>query len=153
MESNKSILTLSSCYFTDHEVRSVLKHKRRLGAFVNALIFSYRKKINTIGYTFVDDEFLFEMNQTHLKHDTYTDIITFDLSEKKSDFILGDIYISIDRVKENAKSLKLNYQDELLRVILHGALHISGFGDKTKKEKETMRALEDDWIRQYKELN
>jgi rRNA maturation RNase YbeY len=75
------------------------------------------------------------------------------LSEQKSDFILGDIYISIDRVKENARSLKLNYQDELLRVILHGALHISGFSDKTKKEKETMRTLEDDWMRKYKELN
>ncbi len=152
MPNNKLSLPSSRCDFTDHDVRSGLKQKRRLGAFVNTLIFFYRKKANIIGYTFVDDEFLLDMNQTHLHHDTYTDIITFDLSDQKSEVILGDIYISIDRVKENALSLKLKYQNELLRVILHGALHISGFGDKTKKENEEMRKLEDEWMRKYQEF-
>ena len=140
------------CIFTDHEVKSGLKQKKKLSAFIHSLLFHYLKKNSQINYTFVSDEFLLSMNQTHLNHDTYTDIITFDLSEKKSPIVIGDIYISIDRVLENAKTLKTSKQDELLRVILHGALHLSGFGDKTKKESEKMRQLEDEWMMKYKEL-
>lgn len=140
------------CIFTDHEVKSGLKQKKKLGAFIHSLLFHYLKKNSQINYTFVSDDFLLSMNQTHLNHDTYTDIITFDLSTKKSDIIIGDIYISIDRVIENAKSLKIARQVELLRVILHGALHLSGFGDKTKKESEKMRNLEDEWMMKYQEL-
>ncbi|GBL35861.1 endoribonuclease YbeY [Filimonas sp.] len=135
MQKIESIVKDSRCYFNDYGVRSGLRQKRKLGAFVNSLIATYRKKASHIGYTFVDDEYLYDMNRSHLQHDTYTDIITFDLSDKTFDYLLGDIYISTDRVKENAQSLRLSYQDELLRVILHGALHISGFGDKTKKRK------------------
>ncbi len=153
MQSNEPKPEASRCYFTDHDIRSGLRQKRKLGAFVNALILQYRKKTSAIGYTFVSDDFLLEMNQTHLQHDTYTDIITFDLSEQRSHFILGDIYISIDRVKQNAQDLQIAYQDELLRVVLHGALHLCGFGDKTKKEKENMRALEEEWMMKYKELD
>jgi rRNA maturation RNase YbeY len=89
------------------------------------------------------------MNKVYLNHDTYTDIITFDLTEKKSDHIVGDIYISIDRVKENADLNTVSYAEELLRVILHGALHLSGFGDKTKAQKTKMRMLENVWLKKF----
>ncbi len=144
---------MSRCTFSDHDVKSLLKQKRRLGAFIHELILYYKNKESSISYVFVGDEFLLKMNQQYLQHDTFTDIITFDLTEKKSDFIQGDIYISIDRVKENATMMNTKYQTELLRVILHGALHISGFGDKTKKQKMNMRSLEDKWMKKYQGLN
>jgi rRNA maturation RNase YbeY len=127
----------------------MLKQKRRLGAFVNELILYYKKKESNLSYVFVSDDYLLQMNQQYLQHDTYTDIITFDLTEKKSEIIVGDIYISIDRIKENALSMKTTMQTELLRVILHGALHISGFGDKTKSQQLEMRLLEDKWMKKY----
>jgi probable rRNA maturation factor len=144
---------MSRCTFTDHEVKSMLTQKRRLGAFVNNLIDYYKKKESILTYVFVSDDYLLQMNQQYLQHDTYTDIITFDLTEKNAEFIVGDIYISIDRVKENALSMKTTMQTELLRVILHGALHISGFGDKTKSQQLEMRQLEDKWMKKYLTLN
>jgi len=140
----------SRCVFTDHEIRSGLRQKRKLGSFINELIFSYTKKENNVSYTFLTDDALLEMNIEFLNHDTYTDIITFDLSDDVANTILGDIYISADRVRENAKNLAVTFQDELLRVILHGALHLSGYGDKTKKDKEVMRGLESSWMDAYK---
>jgi rRNA maturation RNase YbeY len=131
----------------------MLTQKRRLGAFVNNLIDYYKKKESILTYVFVSDDYLLQMNQQYLQHDTYTDIITFDLTEKNAEFIVGDIYISIDRVKENALSMKTTMQTELLRVILHGALHISGFGDKTKSQQLEMRQLEDKWMKKYLTLN
>lgn len=144
---------MSRCTFTDHEVKSMLKQKRRLGAFVNNLIDHYKKKESILTYVFVSDDYLLQMNQQYLQHDTYTDIITFDLTEKNAEFIVGDIYISIDRVKENALSMKTTMQTELLRVVLHGALHISGFGDKTKSQQLEMRQLEDKWMKKYLTLH
>jgi rRNA maturation RNase YbeY len=89
------------------------------------------------------------MNQQFLDHDTYTDIITFDLSETK-ELKLGEIYISIDRVKENAVKFGNEYTDELHRVIFHGALHLCGFKDKAKADKEEMRRQEDKCLQKYK---
>jgi probable rRNA maturation factor len=140
---------MSKCTFTDLDVRSRLTQKRRLSAFLQKLVRTYLKKDCYIQYTFVSDEYLLYMNQSYLQHDTYTDIITFDLSDPNADAIISDIFISIDRVKENASALKVPYQHELLRVILHGALHLCGFGDKTKKQKEEMRLMEDKWMKKY----
>ena len=87
------------------------------------------------------------MNQDHLKHDYYTDIITFDYSEGKE--ISGDLFVSIDRVRDNAKASNLLFFNELLRVIAHGHLHLIGFNDKRKQEQEDMRAQEDRWIASF----
>lgn len=152
MKSKLALVESSSCIFTDHEVNSGFRQKRKTGSFINHLIASYRKKSSIVSYTFVSDEDLLEMNITHLNHDTYTDIITFDLTEKNSPVVIADIYISVDRVKDNAIQLQIPYQSELLRVILHGALHIAGFGDKTKKDREQMRSLEDSWMRKFFDL-
>lgn len=142
-------LHLTKCVFSDVDIQSGLVQKRKLGAFIQQLIFNYTKKNSALSYNFVQDETLAQMNRDYLQHDTLTDIITFDLSEKKSMMVLADIYISIDRVKENAQSFGIKYSTELLRVIIHGALHLSGFGDKTKKEKENIRELEDIWMQKY----
>lgn len=148
--SNKgSNIENSICSFTDQEIVSGLKQKRKLGRFINALIFHYTKKESQVAYIFSTDEFVLSINQEYLQHDTYTDIITFDLSDKKSSLVLSDIFISIDRVKENAETFNKKYQEELLRVIIHGALHLSGYKDKSKIQKAEMRNLEELWIEKY----
>jgi rRNA maturation RNase YbeY len=148
-EQHTSKLEHSHCSFTDQEIISGLKQKRKLGRFINELIFHYTKKESQVAYVFSTDEFVLNINQEYLQHDTYTDIITFDLSEKKSTLILSDIFISIERVKENAQIFNKKYQEELLRVIIHGALHLSGYKDKTKEQKAEMRNLEEIWIDKY----
>lgn len=107
-------------------------------------ILQYGKNPGELSFIFCSDEYLLELNRTHLDHDYYTDIITFDYSE--GDELSGDLYISIDRVRDNAKQLKLSPQDELHRVMIHGVLHLAGYGDKSSKEADIMRAQEDNCL-------
>jgi len=97
--------------------------------------------IGFLNFIFCSDNYLLKINVEHLNHDTYTDIITFDYS--KEDRISGDIFISIDRVEENAKSHKTSFENELHRVIIHGVLHLLGYGDKEPGQKAEMRQKED----------
>jgi len=119
-----------------------------LSSFIDNQIKKTTKKTAALQYVFVSDDALLQMNQQFLQHDTFTDIITFDLSESP-DKIIGEIYISIDRVTENANKFSTAYTAELHRVIFHGALHLCGYKDKTKADKETMRAMEDKWLKAY----
>jgi len=105
------------------------------------------KKLS-VSYVFCSDEFLLQINRDFLKHDFYTDIITFPLSDTARK-VAAEIYISIDRVRENSSRLKVSFEEELQRVTFHGILHLAGYGDKTKAEKETMRKMEDKWIRAF----
>ncbi len=105
---------------------------------------SYDSKIESLNYIFCSDEYLLEMNKEHLDHDYYTDIITFPYQQ--GEVVEGDIFISIDRVKDNAHSMKVTFENELYRVISHGLLHLLGFKDKTEEETAEMRAAEDDAI-------
>ena len=98
---------------------------------------------------FCSDDYLLEVNKTHLQHDYYTDIITFDYCE--ADEISGDLMLSIDRIKDNAKQHKQLFFRELLRIIIHGHLHLVGHKDKTEAEQRTMRTQEDRWIAHYYE--
>ena len=98
---------------------------------------------------FCSDDYLLEVNNTHLQHNYYTDIITFDYCE--ADEISGDLMLSIDRIKDNAKQHKQLFFNELLRVIIHGHLHLVGHNDKTEAEAKTMRTQEDRWIAHYYE--
>lgn len=109
--------------------------------WLNKVAQIYKKEIISLNYTFCSDEELLVINKAYLNHDYYTDIITFDLSEVKT-HIEGDIYISIDRVKDNAKENKVKYENELYRVIAHGLLHLIGLKDKTKLQKKEMREAE-----------
>jgi probable rRNA maturation factor len=131
------------------EVSSGLKQKRNLSAFLKELILQHLdvKKIN-ISYIFCDDAYLLEKNLQFLNHDTLTDIITFDLSEKDTELI-SEIYISVDRIRENAEKFKIDYQTELHRVLFHGALHLCGFKDKKKEDKALMTEMENDCLKKY----
>jgi probable rRNA maturation factor len=113
-------------------------------------IFNNEKTLlSNLNYIFCTDKRLLEINRQYLRHDYYTDIITFDLSEKGGP-VTGEVYISVDRIRENSKNLKLSLSNELSRVIFHGALHLCGYNDKTKKEKLRMRAKESFYMSIYK---
>ncbi len=101
-----------------------------------------------INYIFVDDIYLHKMNMEYLQHDTYTDIITFDYSVGKT--LSADIYISIDRIKENSEKFQTDFYNELARVMIHGVLHLMKYNDHTDDEKKQMRSLEDTCLKELK---
>ena len=117
------------------------KIKRRLiTQWIKSVAAQYGKKVGEVGYLFVDDEKILEVNNEYLGHDYYTDIITFDYDE--DDIINGDIIISLDTVRTNALQQQASYEEELHRVIIHGILHLCGINDKGPGEREIMEAAE-----------
>lgn len=136
--------------FYEHEVKAKLTDKRKLSAFLDALAQKHIKKLKkaSLSYIFCSDEYLLQINKQFLNHDTLTDIVTFDMSEKQHE-LAGEIYVSVDRVAENATKFGVDYNNELHRVIFHGALHLCGFTDKTAGDKAEMRKQEDKCLRQY----
>lgn len=114
--------------------------KRDTSAWIKAVAASYGRKVGEIGYLFVDDEKILEVNREYLGHDYYTDVITFDYDE--DDTVSGDIVISLDTVRSNAELFGKSYEDELYRVIIHGILHLCGINDKGPGEREIMEAAE-----------
>lgn len=114
--------------------------KRETTAWIKAVAASYGRKVGEIGYMFVDDEKILEVNKEYLGHDYYTDVITFDYDE--DDIVSGDIVISLDTVRSNAQLFGKTYEDELRRVIIHGILHLCGINDKGPGEREIMEAAE-----------
>lgn len=121
---------------------------RHLKEFIESLIKQEGRTPGDLQVTFCSDEFLLDINRTYLQHDYYTDIITFDYSDEPKT-ISGELYISIDRVKDNAKQFCSTYLQELHRVIFHGVLHLCGYGDKTDKEVKVMRSKEDYYLKKY----
>lgn len=127
---------------------STIKGKiKKIKLVTNKIANDHKKEIILLEYSFVSDEGLLSINQNSLNHDYFTDIITFDYGYLN--FIEGDIYISIDRVKENAKELNNTILDELLRVIFHGMLHLVGYKDKSRKESNEMRKVENNYLDFY----
>ena len=114
--------------------------KRETTAWIKAVAASYDKKVGDIGYMFVSDEKILEVNREYLNHDYYTDIITFDYDE--GEVINGDLVISLDTVRTNAELFHKRYEEELHRVIIHGILHLCGINDKGPGERELMEAAE-----------
>ena len=121
-----------------------LKKRTILKQWIKTIVENNKKEVGEISYIFCSDEQLLEINKEFLNHDYYTDIITFDYSE--TDVVSGDLFISIERIKDNANTLKTSYQEELHRVIIHGVLHLLGYKDKTEEESENMRKLEDECL-------
>ncbi len=119
--------------------------KRETTAWIRAVAASYGKKVGEVGYMFVDDEKILEVNREYLGHDYYTDIITFDYDE--DDIINGDLVISLDTVRSNAEQLGKSYDEELHRVIIHGILHLCGLNDKGPGEREIMEEAENKALR------
>jgi rRNA maturation RNase YbeY len=134
--------------FTAHEVKVKIKNRTMLKGFLKSLFEKEKHRLRSLHYVFCSDAYLLEINQQFLQHDTYTDIITFELSEVPDETV-GEIYISIDRVKDNAERFKVSEEQELHRVIFHGALHLCGYKDKTKEEIALMRAKEDECLTTY----
>jgi probable rRNA maturation factor len=122
--------------------------RTKLKAFIVKLAMAEGKKVDEINYIFCSDEYLLQINQEQLKHDTYTDILTFPY-HAKGDALHSDIYISIDRVRENAVGFKVPFLHELYRVMFHGVLHLCGYKDKSKADQKVMRAKEDQWLKAY----
>lgn len=125
-----------------------LRDRTRLKTFVLKLLAKEGRQVDAINYIFCSDEYLLEINRQYLKHNTYTDIITFELSQP-GEPVLSDIYISIDRVRENAFKFETSFNRELHRVLFHGALHLSGFTDKSPAQSKQMRAKEDFYLSKY----
>jgi probable rRNA maturation factor len=107
-----------------------------------------KTKLEQLRYIFCSDKYLLQINKEHLNHNYYTDIITFDLSETPN-ATTGEIYISVDRVRDNAQNYEVFFKHELLRVIFHGALHLCGYKDKSSKEEQLMRKAEDKYLKYY----
>ncbi len=118
----------------------------KIASWLTAVSLKEKKVLNFITINFCDDEYLLGINNQFLEHNYYTDIITFDLSDTTG-IIEADIYISIDRVKENAKLLNSSQDNELMRVILHGLLHLCGYNDKSKREIAQMRSKEELYLK------
>lgn len=108
-------------------------------------------KLGELNYIFLDDEGLHKINLEYLNHDTYTDIITFDNSEDEN-LIEGDIFVSVDRIIENANKFEVSFETELSRVMAHGVLHLCGFLDKKPEDVKLMREMEEKYIKKYSEL-
>lgn len=120
-------------------------------SWINELEKHYNIKIKNLTYIFVDDEKLLSINQQYLNHDTFTDIITFDMSDNDN-YIDGEIYISLERIVDNANTFNVLILEELIRVVAHGLLHLIGFGDKNKKAKKLMTEQENLCIDIYNKL-
>lgn len=131
------------------EQPATLRKRTALKKFIESLFKKEGKNLETLNYIFCSDKFLLQINKDYLKHNFYTDIITFDLSETKTAPCIGEIYISIDRVKENARLFRLPVTQELHRVIFHGALHLCGYKDKSTRQKREMRNKEDECLANY----
>ena len=126
-------------YNTD-DVRMPKIRKRDTSAWIKAVAATYGRKVGDVGYMFVSDEKILEVNREYLGHDYYTDVITFDYDE--DDIVSGDVVISLDTVRSNAELFGKEYDDELHRVIIHGILHLCGINDKGPGEREIMEAAE-----------
>ncbi len=133
--------------FFSEDTNFVLSKKNSRKKWLREVAQKHNKQIGELNYVFCSDEYLWQINVDYLDHDTYTDIITFDNSEEEE--ISGDIFISVDRVKENAENFDASFNRELTRVLSHGLLHLIGFKDKSNEDAKLMRKQEDLAIQLY----
>jgi probable rRNA maturation factor len=136
---------MAAINFFNQDLSFKLPKPRKTTAWIREVINREKKRLVHLNYIFCSDKYLFEINQQYLKHETLTDIITFDNSENKG-MIEGDVFISIERVKANAKTLETDFDEEIHRVLVHGVLHLAGYSDKSKQEKSVMRKKEDAYL-------
>ena len=143
---------MNSIEFFFEDVKTVPIHEKILILHLNSLIENELKNIGDISVIFCSDEYLLKMNKEYLDHDYYTDIITFDYVE--GNVISGDLFISLDRIAENAKTFDTTLLKELYRVVFHGVLHLVGYKDKTDDEEREMRKKENYYLKEvdFKEL-
>ena len=133
------------------ETKYSLKNRTLIKQWVKTVVENKGKKLGEVSYILCDDDYLLEVNRQYLKHDYYTDIITFDYTE--NDRIGGDLFISIDRVRDNATALQVSEHEELMRVMIHGVLHLLGLKDKSEEEAKHMRKAEEECLELLKEMS
>ena len=141
--STRSVSDTPIQYFSE-DTSFELQKQDEVSQWLLDLISNEGAELHDLNYIFCSDEVLHQMNVEHLDHDTLTDVITFDLSDNQ--LVEGEIYLSVDRVKDNASTMDLVFVNELHRVMAHGLLHLLGYGDKTPEEKQQMRAKEDYYL-------
>ena len=139
MVSNSTIL------FFSEGSRFTLKNKKKVRNWINASMAQEKKRVGSISFIFTSDSHLHGMNVQYLGHDTFTDIITFDYSDPEGG-LSGDLFISVERVKDNAKQFGVPFVKELHRVMIHGMLHLAGYKDKSSSDKALMRSKEDYYL-------
>jgi probable rRNA maturation factor len=132
---------MANIQFNSEKIKFKLSNQKQTSKWLADVCAAEKRKLESLNYIFCSDEFLFGLNKKYLKHSTFTDILSFDYSE--GDSIDGEIYISIPRVRENAKSFGQPFQTELRRVMVHGLLHFLGYPDKTSAQKAKMRKKEE----------
>ncbi len=133
------------------ETKYSLKNRMLLKRWVKAVLENKGKKLGNLYFILCDDDFLLKINRQFLKHDYYTDIITFDYTE--DGIIAGDLFISIDRVRDNAATLQVSEHEELMRVMIHGVLHLLGLKDKSDEDAKQMRKAEEECLELLKEMS
>lgn len=143
-QKRDSLLYSGEITFNNIDVKVNLKERTKLKNWINDCVKKENLLLGELSFNFCSDAELHSINVTYLNHDYLTDIITFELNEE--DYVIGDIYISIERVKENAKDIGISYTAELKRVIIHGVLHLCGYKDKSIKDKKAMRQKEDYYL-------
>lgn len=137
---------MASVHFFSEDIPFKLGQPRKTSNWIKATVRAEGKSIYQLNFIFCSDEQLKGLNIQFLNHNSYTDILTFDSRESEEDDLNGDIFISIDRVRENSKKLKNKFEDELHRVIIHGVLHLLGYSDKSQSEKSKMRKKEEAYL-------
>ena len=131
----------------NYETEFELRNEPDFSKWLSAVILSENKKEGEINYIFCDDNYLLEINQQYLDHDTLTDIISFDYSVGNE--INGDVFVSVERVKENASDYKVTFHEEIQRVLVHGILHYCGYNDKTESDERIMRSKEEEKMKMF----
>lgn len=131
----------------NYELDFTLENEELFSQWIETVIQSEGKSLGEVSYIFCNDDYLLDINQQYLQHDTLTDIISFDYTE--GDVISGDIFISIDRVQDNADDFKTGFKDELKRVMIHGILHYCGYKDKSESDEVIMRSKEEEKIKMF----
>ena len=137
-------------FFHTEDISFALDSEKTTSNWLVMLVEHHNKKLGELNYVFCSDDYLLKLNQEHLNHDYFTDIITFDYCQ--NDVISGDLFISVDRTNENAKTFKNSESNELNRVIAHGLLHLLGFSDKTAEDIAEMRSMEEDALTMLESL-
>tara|TARA_R110002049_G_scaffold86979_1_gene220770 strand:+ start:5655 stop:6074 length:420 start_codon:yes stop_codon:yes gene_type:complete len=130
-----------------YESDFIIEDETKFADWIGRLVISEGRSYSQLDFIFCDDEYLLKINQDYLNHDTYTDIITFPYEDMNG--LAGDIFISVDRVRDNALEFRVDFDTELKRVMAHGVLHLIGFGDKSEEEALLMRAKEDEKIKLF----
>ena len=137
-------------FFSEKKTFKITK-KKKIRLLVKEICKVEGVDISFLNYIFCTDKYLLEINRKHLNHNFLTDIITFDFSENNNT-AEGDLYISVDRIEDNAKKYRVLFTKELIRVVIHGLLHLIGYKDGSEKEKKRMRSLENKYLSLYKNL-